>query len=95
MKTLTSRQIDAIFGDTLREYRRAAGLTQAQLGEAAGVTFQQVQKYERGHNRVSVSRLFQIAPLLGVEPATLIAQLQKRIALAETQDAVITVASRR
>jgi transcriptional regulator with XRE-family HTH domain len=42
-------------------------LSQTQLGEASGITFQQVQKYEKGTNRVSASRLFEFATLLGVE----------------------------
>lgn len=42
-------------------------LSQEQLGEAVRVTFQQIQKYERGHNRVSASRLYDIASVLGVD----------------------------
>lgn len=46
--------------------RILAGISQAQLGTALGVTFQQVQKYEKGANRVSASRLQQISAVLGV-----------------------------
>ncbi len=46
--------------------RILAGISQVQLGTALGVTFQQVQKYEKGANRVSASRLQQISDVLGV-----------------------------
>jgi transcriptional regulator with XRE-family HTH domain len=42
------------------------GMSQEALGDALGVTFQQIQKYEKGHNRIGAGRLFQIARLLGV-----------------------------
>jgi transcriptional regulator with XRE-family HTH domain len=44
----------------MRECRRAINMTQANLGEKLGVTFQQIQKYEKGRNRVSAARLFEI-----------------------------------
>lgn len=42
-------------------------MSQAGLGESAGITFQQVQKYERGMNRISASRLYAVSSALGVE----------------------------
>ena len=45
------------------------GLSQTELGAAAGVTFQQVQKYEKGANRIGASRMIQFAERLGVAPA--------------------------
>ncbi len=42
------------------------GLSQERLGEALGVTFQQIQKYERGANRISASKLYEVSRLLGV-----------------------------
>lgn len=53
--------VDAHVGGNLRTIRRAHKLTQEKLGDALGLTFQQVQKYEKGVNRISVSRLYQIA----------------------------------
>jgi len=50
----------------LRERKK---MSQTALGEAIGVSFQQVQKYERGANRISASALFHIARTLGVSPA--------------------------
>ncbi len=71
--------VDAAMGQTLRKYRKAAGLSQAELGQAVGVSFQQIQKYETGDNRVSISRLFRIAEKLEVEPVTLVADTQRQI----------------
>jgi transcriptional regulator with XRE-family HTH domain len=60
--------IDRHVGMRLRVQRMVRGLSQTELGEAVGVTFQQIQKYERGKNRVSASRLQQIADVLKVAP---------------------------
>ncbi|GAD59286.1 transcriptional regulator, Cro/CI family [Brevundimonas abyssalis TAR-001] len=46
--------------------RRELGLSQTNLGQAVGITFQQVQKYERGTNRVSASRLYEMSKVLNV-----------------------------
>ena len=56
--------VDVHVGERIRRRRRALGLSQDKLGEALGLTFQQVQKYERGANRVSASKLYQIARAL-------------------------------
>ena len=72
--------IDVHLGKRLRRRRRLLGLTQQQLAGACGVRFQQIQKYECGQNRVSVSRLFQLAETLGVEPAALVAEVERRMA---------------
>ena len=58
--------MDAHVGDRIRLRRRILGLTQQQLADALDLTFQQVQKYERGANRVSASKLFGIAEILQV-----------------------------
>ncbi|MEO1642711.1 MAG: helix-turn-helix domain-containing protein [Pseudomonadota bacterium] len=50
----------------MRHRRRDLKLTQEKLGELLGLTFQQVQKYEKGVNRVSAGRLFELAGVLGV-----------------------------
>lgn len=61
---LTASQIDRLVGDRIRRRRILIGLTQDQLGEALGISYQQVQKYETGANRVSAGRLYQIAETL-------------------------------
>src|SRR6201985_711347 len=57
--------IDDHGGGRIRERRIMLGLTQQQLAEMIGVTYQQAHKYERGINRVSAGRLFEIARVLG------------------------------
>lgn len=56
---------DKSIGEKVRARRLEAGLSQDDLGKALGVSFQQVQKYEKGSNRVSASRLGDIAKILG------------------------------
>jgi transcriptional regulator with XRE-family HTH domain len=56
--------IDTAVGRQIRRRRIGLGLSQGSLASALGVTFQQVQKYERGSNRVSASRLYQLAQVL-------------------------------
>ncbi|MGH6978706.1 MAG: helix-turn-helix domain-containing protein, partial [Brevundimonas sp.] len=58
--------IDILVGRRMAERRLVAGMNQSDLGRAIGVTFQQVQKYERGANRVSASKLWQAAQALAV-----------------------------
>jgi len=58
--------VDVYVGKRLRKQRTLLRLSQEQLARAVGVTFQQIQKYERGSNRVSASRLYDIAKVLGV-----------------------------
>lgn len=58
--------IDRIVGQRLRWRRRELKLTQEQLGEKIGLTFQQVQKYEKGVNRISAGRLFELSQVLGI-----------------------------
>lgn len=58
--------VDAHVGARIRQRRWMLGMTQQALADRLGVTFQQVQKYEMGSNRVSASRLWSIARLLGV-----------------------------
>ncbi|MBX3480337.1 MAG: helix-turn-helix domain-containing protein [Caulobacter sp.] len=59
-------EVDLHVGRRIRQRRKAIGATQESLAGALGLTFQQVQKYERGANRVSASKLYQIAAALGV-----------------------------
>ena len=61
-----STDIDDLVGRNIRLLRLNRGMMQAELAEALGVTFQQVQKYESGKNRIGAGRLFAIAGLFGV-----------------------------
>ncbi len=58
--------IDVHVGNRVRMRRMLVGMSQEKLGDALGLTFQQIQKYEKGANRVSASRLYQVASTLGV-----------------------------
>jgi len=58
--------IDAHVGSRVRLRRMLIGMSQEKLGELLGLTFQQVQKYEKGANRIGASRLFDISQILGV-----------------------------
>ena len=58
--------VDILVGKNIRAFRLAKGLSQTGLGDALGVTFQQVQKYEKGINRVGSSRLAKISKILDV-----------------------------
>lgn len=57
--------IDAYVGASIRKYRKELKLSQSELGKAVGVSFQQIQKYESGINRVAASRLVTLAQALG------------------------------
>lgn len=65
-KTASPDPVDIHVGVRLRLRRKLLGLSQEQLGRASGLTFQQIQKYERGTNRIGASRLFAFAKILGV-----------------------------
>jgi len=58
--------IDVHVGHRIRQRRALLGMSQEKVAEALGLTFQQVQKYERGTNRVGSSRLFDLTRILGV-----------------------------
>jgi transcriptional regulator with XRE-family HTH domain len=68
MTKKSTHPIDRHVGARIRMQRMVRGMSQTKLGNAVGVTFQQVQKYEKGANRVSASRLQRIANVLKVQP---------------------------
>ena len=63
-----STAVDIHVGQKMRARRIFLGMSQTDLGEALGITFQQVQKYEKGESRPTVSRMQQISDALGVSP---------------------------
>jgi transcriptional regulator with XRE-family HTH domain len=65
-KAAKPHPIDVLVGSRLRLRRTKLGISQARLAEALGLTFQQVQKYERGTNRISASRLYRLSKVLDV-----------------------------
>ncbi len=63
---MNEKEIDLIIGANVKKYRTLAGISQQQVGNILNVTFQQVQKYENGKNRISASKLVIIANKLGI-----------------------------
>lgn len=66
MTLLVKNPIDAYVGAQIKQRRTIVGMSQTELANRLGITFQQVQKYEKGANRVGSSRLYEIAEILGV-----------------------------
>jgi len=65
----TPHPVDVHVGSRVRLRRTMLGMSQEKLGEAVGLTFQQIQKYERGANRIGCSRIYQFSSILDVPVA--------------------------
>jgi transcriptional regulator with XRE-family HTH domain len=74
-KESTPNRLDVALGLRIRQRRKSLGVSQTALADAIGLTFQQIQKYERGFNRVSFSRLVDIAHALDCRVVDLIGDL--------------------
>jgi transcriptional regulator with XRE-family HTH domain len=72
MPEKTVKPADKLIGQNIRANRLTQGLSQSELGKRIGVTFQQVQKYEKGTNRVGGSRLIQIAEAMKIPVVALL-----------------------
>ncbi|MDP8916572.1 MAG: helix-turn-helix domain-containing protein [Pseudomonadota bacterium] len=81
--TRSADHTDAIFGARIRLRRQQLGMAQDELARRAKVTFQQIQKYERGTNRVSISRALLIARALDCRLVDLIGDLDTEAAAGE------------
>lgn len=66
---MSAADIDVYVGTRMRRRREALGISQGRLGRHLGLTFSQIQKYEKGTNRIGAGRLYQIASFLGVAPS--------------------------
>ena len=87
--------IDQMVGQRVRVARIERGMSQTELADAVGITFQQIQKYERGTNRVSASRLFDIARVLKLDVAWFFKDPPADIArLLEVEELALPVFSR-
>jgi transcriptional regulator with XRE-family HTH domain len=73
---MTQKSYDSALGVVLRRRRAQGGLSQTEVGNRVGITFQQLQKYEKGTNRVFFSRLVQLADALNTTPEQLIADVR-------------------
>lgn len=76
-RTEKAHAIDRLVGQQLRKRRIELGLTQLSVAESIGVTFQQIQKYERGSNRIVASRLYDLAKTLDVPLEYFFAEAQE------------------
>lgn len=76
--------VDMHVGARLRMQRHLLGMSQETLGKASGLTFQQIQKYERGLNRISASKLFLMAQILGVSVLYFFEGLELQVQLASS-----------
>jgi transcriptional regulator with XRE-family HTH domain len=76
MNNITLNSIDKAFGEVLKQRRTKLRMSQTDLASKCGLSFQQIQKYEKGANRVSVSRLFQISDALDTTPAKMMKTLK-------------------
>ena len=79
-------KVDVHVGSRLRALRIAKGLSQSNVAEHVGITFQQIQKYERGANRIGASRLYEFGQMLGVNIASFFAGLD----LPDYQDEILS-----
>ena len=84
MAVRKSGPLDAMVGAKIRMFRINRGMSQTALAERIGVSFQQVQKYEKGANRVGASRLSQIASVLGITVGELFESSQEKTAAANS-----------
>lgn len=82
LRTPEDTAVDVEIGSRIRKARMRAGMSQEKLSEALGVTFQQIQKYEKGVNRVSGSRLIAMVAALNVPASDLLGETE--IAIRET-----------
>lgn len=64
----TATEVDAFVGAKLKELRKSVKMSQTDLATRVGVTFQQIQKYERGTNRIGASRLWDFCKVFDVKP---------------------------
>ena len=79
----TPNPVDIHVGSRVRLRRTLLGLSQEKLGEAVGLTFQQIQKYERGANRIGASRLFEFSRILDVPVSFFFDDMPERLKSSE------------
>jgi transcriptional regulator with XRE-family HTH domain len=73
--------VDRLIGQRLRALRIQSGMSQQELGKEVNISFQQVQKYEKGTNRISVSRMLQFCDLLQTTPHDVMGWKQRTVAV--------------
>ncbi len=86
-KTLHPNQIDQQVGRRLKFIRLRRGLTQKQVADEIGISFQQIQKYEQGMNRISASRLWQFSHIMEVDISDFFTEAGRELAEEPPRDA--------
>lgn len=76
MPKTINKDREAQIGQLVRRVRRSAKLTQEELAAASGISYQQIQKYERGTNRITVTKFIDIMKACDVPPTAAFAQLE-------------------
>lgn len=92
VKLVRPRPVDGHVGTRVRLRRTMLGMSQEKLAGALGLTFQQVQKYERGTNRIGSSRLFELTKVLDVPIAYFFEEMPAEIAATATTRGPISLA---
>lgn len=80
----TATEVDAFVGAQLKALRKAAQFSQTDLANRVGVTFQQIQKYERGTNRIGASRLWGFCKVFDVSPGKFFEGVEEHLENAQT-----------
>jgi transcriptional regulator with XRE-family HTH domain len=80
MRTQTTEKIDRIAGEAIKAERKRIGLSQKQMAESISVTFQQMQKYETGKNRISLSALVFMERFAGINIDNILAEARAEAA---------------
>nr|WP_018009213.1 helix-turn-helix transcriptional regulator [Sinorhizobium medicae] len=75
-RSQADKDVDATVGTNIRRFREISGISQKKLGDAIGVTLQQIQKYDSGKDRISASRLVETARALGCDLNSLFAGIE-------------------
>lgn len=87
------RPVDVHVGSRVRLRRTLLGMSQESLGQSVGLTFQQIQKYERGANRIGASRLFEFSRILDVPVSYFFEEMPDEVKAADPDDRDIDVQS--
>lgn len=88
--TKTEKELDVLIGARLKALRIAKGLSQSELGFHAGISFQQIQKCEKGNNRIGAGRLWLFCKILGVDPNQFFGDLLREIKEPDDMDSSLT-----
>lgn len=87
------RPVDVHVGNRVRLRRTLLGMSQEALGKAVGLTFQQIQKYERGANRIGASRLYEFARILDIPVSYFFEEMTDELRGADADDRDVEVAT--